>query len=361
MKSIVSLTVVYLLLLILLTVETPALMPSEMMQSEMMQSTLAWTQIFREDSENIKNLLLVLSKTASGKKILSLASSKLSSVKTAREKKGIAEIIHKGDISTTNTSILRKIITHPSTAATGTTTLAYSYTYSHTIYIDRSLTIVEAVLDLAHELTHYVYRPENNPYQKNFRVKDFIVSTIEGRGGEADAYLVECKVWSELSRIITNNKTHKNQKLCKEMYDARTQKFSKQKIVEEFYKLGGHYRQFIADIELYQLSPQDFPFATAHNARFFSSTYDLPYPLSALYEFQNTLKKVCDNDLKKIKLIKSKILSKTWGKTSLTFTPTPMPTAAASAATAKASTSSLSYSQLEKEYLDRCESTIVEI
>jgi hypothetical protein len=49
------------------------------------------------------------------------------------------------------------------------------------------LGLKEAILDLAYELTHFSLRLPLTLFIKFF-AKEFIVSTVEGRGGEVEAF-----------------------------------------------------------------------------------------------------------------------------------------------------------------------------
>ena len=62
------------------------------------------------------------------------------------------------------------------------------------IRLNRELSMADALLDLAHELTHFVQREIFNPYSLQFSALQFLEESIEGQGGEAQAYISECKV-----------------------------------------------------------------------------------------------------------------------------------------------------------------------
>ena len=79
--------------------------------------------------------------------------------------------------------------------------------------------IEDALLDLSHELVHFVHKEAFNPYGDHFDFQDFLRSTLEGRGGEVQAYLHECAVMSE----IMNSRFLKDEN-CQRVYFPTNQR-----------------------------------------------------------------------------------------------------------------------------------------
>ncbi len=105
-----------------------------------------------------------------------------------------------GDSSLTDTTLVRKFSPHSPEHVI--------YESRSVVYISRHLAWDDALLDLAHELTHYVYRESFNPYAESFNAKDFIKGTIEGKGGEVQAFLTECRVLKELFSSRVQSRSH---------------------------------------------------------------------------------------------------------------------------------------------------------
>jgi hypothetical protein len=245
-----------------------------------------WANLGKSKDENIKILVESLSKSETGKKILVL------SEKKAKEfGQTLFDIIEIGDKSLTDTTLIRK----------------FSESEDHLvviesrskIYIDKNLGLKEAILDLAHELTHYSLRAPFNPYSPDFSAREFVVSTVEGKGGEVEAFMVECTVFRELfpkNEFLRSN--------CFRIFEPDTGKILKKKGVQEFYRVGEFFPDFKKEMENHGLTLDDFPSLSKEKVIFYSSTYGLPYPIAALREFESVQRKVCQNNKNRIDLIK---------------------------------------------------------
>jgi hypothetical protein len=244
-----------------------------------------WANSGKSKEENIKILVESLSKSETGKKILEL------SEKKAKEfGQTLFDIIEVGEKSLTDTTLIRKF--------SESDHLVVIESRSK-IYIDRNLGLKEAILDLAHELTHYSLRESFNPYSQDFSARGFVVSTVEGKGGEVEAFMVECTVFRELfpkNEFLRSN--------CSRIFEQDTGKILKKKGIQEFYRVGESFLEFKKEMENHGLTPDDFPSLSKEKAIFYSSTYGLPYPIAALREFESVQRKVCQNNKNRIDLIK---------------------------------------------------------
>jgi hypothetical protein len=158
--------------------------------------------------------------------------------------------------------------------------------------------VKNAVLDLAHELTHFSLRKPFNPYNHTFGLKGFIKSTVEGKGGEVEAYLVECRVLLELFK---NRKGDSN---CDQVIDEETGKVDKGLGIAKFYQLGRYHSAFHNSLKKHDLGPSDFQGAVADKANFISSAYGLPYPLAAVHEYESIMQRVCENDERRLAIMR---------------------------------------------------------
>src|SRR5690606_24668850 len=146
-----------------------------------MSGKRTWMDYTSSSELNLKKLLELLSRSSSGEKLI-----KEAAYKASRTGMTLEDVIKVGDSSLTHTTLVRKCSPHaPEHVIYGSRSV---------VYINRNLSWDDALLDLAHELTHYVYREGFNPYSEEFNAKDFIKSTIEGNGGEVQAFLTECRV-----------------------------------------------------------------------------------------------------------------------------------------------------------------------
>ncbi len=248
-----------------------------------------WFNQSKSDEENFKRLVKRLEKIPSGKKVIEKAT-----VKAAQKGATLYDVVAIGDGSLTDTTLIRRF------SAADPTQVVYET--KSKVYLNRHLKTLDALLDFAHELTHYTYREAFNPYDYHFTLKDFIRGTVEGRGGEVDAYMVECKVLFDLlpgSGVSRSN--------CQKVVDKKLGTISKELGIQEFYKVGSHFSNFKKDLKKFSLSEQDMPLATDSEALFISSAWGLPYPVAAVKEYSNIMDRVCRNDQNRLSLIQNKI------------------------------------------------------
>ena len=240
-----------------------------------------WVKSGVEKKESIKILLKLVNRSGTGKKIIKLARKRARSFGQT-----LMDIISIGDTSLTDTTLIRKF------ARSGPLKVAYE-TRSH-VFINKDLTVKDATLDLAHELTHFSLRSAFNPYDENFGPVGFIKSTVEGKGGEIEAYLVECAVLKDLfptSSYLTSN--------CPRVGGSKKQG------VVEYYKVGKFYEEFKDKFK-------DFPYLSPKKPLFISSAYGIPYPIAAFKEYKIIIKKVCSNNRKQLDLIRKNQSPEFW-------------------------------------------------
>jgi hypothetical protein len=248
-----------------------------------------WYNKNKTEEENFKKILMAIAKSSSGKTIIQKATDK-----AAERGLTLIDVLASGDGSLTDTTLVRRF------QASDPTNVAFE-TRSK-VYINRHLKTLDAMLDLSHELTHFTYREAFNPYDHRFKLKDFIKTTVEGRGGEVDAYLVECKVLQELLPGEVGTRSN-----CTKVYDKKSGTLSKERGIEEFYKVGSHIRDFQKDLDKFSLDQNEIPKISGDDATFISSAWGLPYPVAAVKEYQNIMDRVCKNDQNRLGLLQTKI------------------------------------------------------
>ncbi len=247
----------------------------------------SWLSLSDNEESRVEKLIKILNNTASGKKILLSASTK-----AAEYGQILVDVIKEGSGSITDTTLVRKFSKEDP--------LVMVYETKSVVYINRNLNLINALLDLAHELTHYTFRESFNPYTSDFNIKKFINSTVEGRGGEVDAYLAECTVYKELSKKEFDNSK------CKTVLDS-SDELSKDLAIKQFYMVGEHYEWFMKKMEQAGHEDEFSEVVGKDHPSFISSAYDLPYPVAAIKEFEGIKSKVCANDEKRLEIMKSAI------------------------------------------------------
>lgn len=240
----------------------------------------SWMNYSDSPEMNLKKLVEILAKSSTGEKLLEKARAR-----AARHGNTLNDVIKVGESSLTDTTLIRKF--SPSSPE------HVVYESRSVVYLNKNLSWDDALLDLAHELTHFVYRDAFNPYDEAFNAKDFIKSTIEGDGGEVQAFLVECSVLKELFSKKVQSRSH-----CQKIEDE-TGRFSYKKAVELFYHIGTYYDAFYKKLAARNIH-SSFSDLKAEKINFISSAYGVPYPLAALMEYDLVLNKVCENDKKRL-------------------------------------------------------------
>jgi hypothetical protein len=240
----------------------------------------SWMEYSSSEEVNLKKLLELLSRSSTGEQLI-----KGARFKAARTGLLLEDVIKIGESSLTDTTLVRKFSPHSPEHVI--------YETRSVVYINRNLNWEDALLDLAHELTHYVYRSGFNPYSETFNATDFIKSTIEGSGGEVQAFLTECLVLRELF-----TKKFQMRSNCQKV-EGDDGKLSKPRAVKLFYHLGAYFNDFYHQLEKRKIA-SDFPHLKKEKINFISSAYGVPYPLAALMEYDLVINKVCENDMKRL-------------------------------------------------------------
>lgn len=256
-------------------------------QEKRLRPDSPWIQLSETEQGSVEQLIQILSRSSTGKKILDKAQAKAS-----KNGQQLSDVISAGDGSLTDTTLIRRF--SPETPDQ----VEYE-TRSH-VTVNRRLRVIDAVLDLAHELTHYTFRTPFNPYDHQFNLKSFVKSTVEGEGGEVEAFVIECQVLFELY-------PHENRQNCQKIIDPISQQLSKSLGVEHFYRVGGHMRSFAQEMGDYALKADDFPHLSQDDALFISSAWGLPYPVAAFKEYVTIMGRACENDQKRLSILKNQL------------------------------------------------------
>lgn len=239
-----------------------------------------WSKLHPNSEYNIKFLIQTLKRSETGKRLLVDAS-----LKAANSGETLYDILKPGQSSLTDTTLIRKF------SQTAPDQIVYE-TRSK-VFINRDLSVFDALLDMAHELTHFTHRETFNPYTYKMSAKDFIASTIEGDGGEVDAFLMECRVLYELFPKLIASKNN-----CRKIQDPDSGYFSKQLTIREFYKIGSFASEFESELKKFSIATEETK-VEKEAVSFISSAYGSPYPLAAIKEYKMVMGRVCENDKKR--------------------------------------------------------------
>ena len=248
-----------------------------------------WFKPSRSDEENFRRLVEGLKKYNTGKKVIAKATHK-----AAQQGLTLFDVMAIGNGSLTDTTLIRRF--------SASNPAQVMYETKSKVYLNKHLKTLDALLDFAHELTHYTYREPFNPYDSRFHLKDFIKSTVEGRGGEVDAFMVECNVLKELLPGVGYARSN-----CQKVFDEKIGSVSKVLGIQEFYKVGSHFSNLKKDLDKFAIATEELPQASSSDAMFISSAWGLPYPVAAVKEYVNIMDRVCKNDQNRISLMQEKV------------------------------------------------------
>ncbi len=260
------------------------------------QKAHLWTDYHASDEKNIRRLISMMEQSKEGKRVLDLAYEKAASYG-----KTIYDVVKIGDGSVTDTTLLRRF--NPNNP------LDVAYDSRAIVYINKHLKTYHAVLDLSHELIHYVYREDFNPYERNFSLSGFIKNTIEGTGGEAEAYLSECKVNLELFDLENSEQSR-----CREVLKANDKTKQKTAAIKKFYQLGDYFKRFqdsVLKVDPYVDLSLEFPHLSRTQVSFHSSAYSKPYPIASVEEYLTISKAACQNESRRLELASRNIAQET--------------------------------------------------
>ncbi len=169
-----------------------------------------------------------------------------------------------------------------------------------TIFLDRRVNLSRAAVHLAHELTHFVRQEIKNPYDLNspLNALETIVSTIEGKGGEVDAFVVGCQVFYELMQGLFRDV------YCQDVTDAAGN-IEREKVTAMYYQMGGDYQDFVDQLEKEGLASGDLPYLNSKQSQLVSEGIGMPCPLAALKEYQQQKEQVCSTHRRRLDLMDS--------------------------------------------------------
>lgn len=241
-----------------------------------------WVNPKRGHRHNLRQVLDYLQQSVTGRSILAAARNKARGMG-----KQLHQLILPGSGSLTNTTLLRRF--HPRQKM--------QYRVHSEVLLNQGLTTMGAVLDLVHELTHFIQRSVFNPYSRQFTAAHFLLSTIQGKGGEIAAYIVECKVLDELfpRSSIAREQCHRIR--------GKDGSYSPHKAARLFYQVGEHYGELSRALRSLGADPAILQLLSPEQPVFISSVHDRPYPLAVLLEYRAIMEKACRNDRKNMSLL----------------------------------------------------------
>lgn len=246
-------------------------------QGMLIVSQKSWGEAWRGKApldQDLQSLIQRLSQSQVGKKLVSLGEKK-----AAAQGKKLIHMISDGNASYTDFTLQREMSGEK-----------IKYHRSRKVVIDRNTSVKRAVHDLAHELVHFIWQDGVNPFDHHNHFSDYLKKNLEGKGGEVDAFMVECKVARQL-----HPKSWASHYPCKHITEKG--KISRNKTVKAFYKVGE--KENLVSFYL-KNSKQDFPFLSKESPVVIAGISSQPYPFSMLQEFREMRTKVCEQETKRL-------------------------------------------------------------
>jgi hypothetical protein len=171
-----------------------------------------------------------------------------------------------------------------------------------TIFLKKGIPDSELMLDLSHELVHAIVRPEFDPYDVQLTPGRYVLTAIEGKGGEIDAVQKECQIELEMSvskRLSLRRCKNYFLKDNLEVYTSQAAKqvVNRKKIRQDFYKVGHWYSELVL-----QLGKEVALFAelSSDEPQLYSSNGQSPYPATLLQEYNEITTIACENSKKRM-------------------------------------------------------------
>ncbi|MBN20938.1 MAG: hypothetical protein CL678_06565 [Bdellovibrionaceae bacterium] len=227
------------------------------------------------DQDRMKTVFEWLKKTPSG----ALQLKKAQKFWKVREN-DISRYVQWGSVSKTDALISRSI--HPETGKE-------IRERQVKVILKKNEALVEQILDLAHELTHAMAKPQWDPYDPTLTAEKYIGLGIEGDGGEVSAVYQECRVAFELEKLWGESFDR-----CDRYRGLAPQRMS-QRIKNDFYK-SGKWKNWLQK----KISSNFFKKISSQAPELISSTGDLPYPAALYEEFVEMNQAACKNTFNRI-------------------------------------------------------------
>ena len=245
----------------------------------------SWLYLSSNESERLEILLDLLSQSTFGRELIKKSEQR---ARELGDQKDLVKFLRQGETSITDTTLNRQF--SPSDPND------VSYSTHSLVYIDEGLSLGDAILDLAHELTHFAIRKPSNPYSEFFDLDYYVESTILGEGGESEAFLSECQVMRELFKTRFNR-----DKNCLYLNTAEQGSLTQRSLARKlFFQIGKYLSKFHDKLQKFELPKNHFPHTVSDEPAFVSSNYDMPYPMAAVEEYEQIMKKVCANDQRRL-------------------------------------------------------------
>jgi len=234
--------------------------------------------------ERLQGVLQVLDKAPAGKKLLEQAVS-LWGLEDSRE---VIRFLKWDSASRTDAVLIRHF--DPKTGLEDRERKV-------TVFLRAEQRLEEVVMDLAHELSHAVGKPVWDPYDPQLSAGDYLLSSIEGPGGEIEAVARECQVAQELKAVGDFDLSR-----CERYYDrapvAGAAQVRKEVIRADFYRVG---RWFPKLQERLGEQLKRFPMLSSQAPRLYSSTGQSPYPYALVREFDELTQIACENSRNRLR------------------------------------------------------------
>lgn len=241
-------------------------------------------------AESFKDVFNALASTSGGKDLLLKAEQKWKT----KDVEELGKYFRWGETSRTDTTLTRQF--NPTTGKE-----EKSRDWIITLRQDQPL--LELVLDLAHELVHATAQPTYDPYDPLLTRGKYLLSILEGAGGEVDAVWMECEIGRELARKW-NLHFNRCETYLSPLQRGGSRLFDKSKIRKGFYQVGTWKKELEGQLGA---EARFFPLLSAEKPVLYSSTGHAPYPVALIREFEEITEAACNNSRKRMEVVSSEL------------------------------------------------------
>lgn len=160
-----------------------------------------------------------------------------------------------------------------------------------TVILKKDQPLIDAAMDLGHELVHATTPPSWDPYDPSLTAGKYMFAALEANGGEVDAVFAECEIAADFKRDLDIRTTRCDRYLTLAAPDNRLV-VDRAKIQGDFYRVG-KWDAFVRSRLGKEKST--FPLLSRKDPELYSATGGAPYPVSLMREYEELNRVACEN------------------------------------------------------------------
>lgn len=160
-----------------------------------------------------------------------------------------------------------------------------------TVILKKDQSLIDAAMDLGHELVHATTPPSWDPYDPSLTAGKYMFAALEANGGEVDAVFAECEIAADFKRDLDIRTSRCDRYLTLAAPDNRLT-VDRAKIQGDFYRVG-KWESYVRTRLGKEKST--FPLLSRKDPELYSATGGAPYPVSLMREYEELNRVACEN------------------------------------------------------------------